>query len=136
MIVCGIEMYGSEACLVILDGTKDEFTHRNIQPKKLKLANDENGVEIRAFKDSLYAYFRENQVEYVVIKKRSGKGGYSGGPVGFKMEAIAQLYTDTQVDLLSPQTISAALRRNAPTSPPSILKYQKSAFETAFCGLP
>lgn len=136
MIVCGIEMAGSEARLVILDGTKGAFTHRNIEPKRLPLANHESGMEMRAFRDSLYAFFRENQIELVVIKKRSGRGGFAGGPVGFKMEAIAQLFADTQIDLLSPQTISASLRRNAPTQPASILNYQRPAFETAFCGLP
>ena len=135
MIVCGIEMAGSEARLVLLDGTKGGFIHRNIEPKKLTLANHENGLELRAFRDSLYAFLRENQVELVVIKKRNGKGGFAGGPVGFKMEAIAQL-AESQISLLSPQTISASLRRNAPVQPASILNYQKTAFEAAFCGLP
>lgn len=35
MIVCGIEMSGSEAKLVLLDGMKTSFSHIDIQPRKI-----------------------------------------------------------------------------------------------------
>lgn len=136
MIVCGLEMAASEVRLVVLNGTKTDFLHVNIDPRKLPLADDENAEEIRAFRDSLYAFFRENRVDQVVIKKRNKKGEYAGGPVGFKMEAITQLYTDGEVILLTPQSIAAALRRNQPDQPTNLRAYQKNAFEAAYCALP
>ena len=53
MIVCGIEMAASEARLVLLDGNKSDFHHINVASSKLKITDDENADEIRAFRDTL-----------------------------------------------------------------------------------
>ncbi len=132
MTICGIEMFGSEARLVLLHGTKSSFSHTDIEPRKLKLTDDENRNEVKAFGNSLFAFFRENQVIQVVIKKRGKKGGYSGGPIGVKLEGIVQLYENCPVRLVAPQTISATQKRHAPTKPETLRKYQYAAFETAF----
>ena len=47
MIVCGIEMAASEARLVLLDGNKSDFHHINVEPRKLKIADDENADECK-----------------------------------------------------------------------------------------
>ena len=135
MAICGIEMYGSEARLVLLNGDKSSFFHSDVKPKKLKIADDENPDEVRAFRDSMFAFFRENNVALVVIKKRGKKGDYSGGPIGFKLEGLIQLYEECQVTLLAPQTISAAQKKHSPRKPVNLKKYQYPAFETAFCAL-
>ncbi len=132
MTICGIEMYGSEARLVLLDGTKDSFTHKNVEPRKFKLTDDENQDEIKAFRNSFFAFFRENQVDLVVIKKRGKKGDFSGGPIGFKIECIAQLYEECPIKLVAPQTISASQKKHSPEKPETLRKYQHPAFETAF----
>ena len=132
MTICGIELYGSEARLVLLNGEKSSFFHSNVKPKKLKLADDENPDEVIAFRDSIFAFFRENGVSLVVIKKRSKKGDFSGGPVGFKLEGIIQLYENCPVKLVAAQTISAKMKKDSPDKPASLLKYQYVAFETAY----
>jgi len=132
MTICGIEMFGSEARLVLLNGTQSSFSHADIEPRKLKLTDDENPIEVKAFRNSLFAFFRENQVTIVVVKKRGKKGDYSGGPIGFKLEGIVQLYEDCPVKLIAPQTISAAQKKHTPTKPETLRKYQHAAFETAF----
>lgn len=136
MIVCGIEMKASEARLVLLKGLKAEYEHINIKPRKLVLTDDENADEVRAFRDALYAFFRENNVEVVVIKKRGTSGEYAGGVIGFKLEGIAQLYVDCDIRLIASQTIAATLRKHTPTYPQGLPKYQQAAFETAFSALP
>ena len=132
MTICGIEMFGSEARLVLLQGDKSDYLHVDVKPKKLVLAADENPEEVRAFRDSIFAFFRENDVTLIAIKKRGKKGEYSGGPVGFKLEGIIQLYEDCAVKLVAAQTISAAQRKDAPDKPDTLLKYQHNAFETAY----
>jgi hypothetical protein len=132
MIICGIEMSGSVAILALINGTKSNFSHLDVKPRKLKLANDADPNEVRAFRDSLFAFFRENSVTVIAIKKRGKKGNYAGGPIGFKLEGIAQLYEDCPVKLVAPQTISAALRKHTPSVPESLRKYQHIAFQTAF----
>lgn len=57
MTTCGIEMSGSEARLVLLNGTKASFAHNNIEPRKIKLTDDENPEEVKAFRESIFAFF-------------------------------------------------------------------------------
>jgi hypothetical protein len=132
MTICGIEMYGSEARLVLLSGDKTSFSHTNVKPKKLTLPDDENPDEVKAFRNSIFAFFRENNVTLVAIKKRGKRGDYSGGPIGFKLEGIIQLYEDCTVSLVAAQTIAAKLKKDSPDKPGSLLKYQYVAFETAY----
>ena len=58
MIVCGIEMAASEARLVLLDGNKSDFHHIDVKSRKLKIADDENADEVRAFRDTLYTFMK------------------------------------------------------------------------------
>jgi len=132
MATCGIEMFGSEARLVLLNGDKSSFSHTDVNPRKLKLTDDENPDEVRAFRNSIYAFFRENDVNQIAIKKRGKTGDRPGGPIGFKMEGIVQLYEDCPVRLVPFQTISAAQRNHSPDKPDTLRKYQHKAFETAF----
>jgi hypothetical protein len=135
MIVCGIEMAASEARLVLLDGNKSDFHHVNVDPRKLKIADDENADEVRAFRDTLYTFFRKNKVEIIAIKKRGKKGEYAGGPIGFKLEAVAQLYEECPIVLIAPATISARMKKHTTDTPATLKKYQHSAFQTAFSAL-
>ncbi|MBI5847199.1 MAG: DUF3010 family protein [Nitrospirae bacterium] len=131
-----MEMAASEARLVILNGTKNGFSHIAVNPPKIVLANDENPEEVKAFQDTAYAFLRENGVETIAIKKRNKRGEFSGGPVSFKLEGVIQLYAGCPVSLFSPQTIAAAQRNYTPVIPTGIRKYQQFAFETAFAALP
>ena len=132
MIICGIELSGSEARLALIKGTKSDFAYVEVEPRKLVLTNDEDPIEVKAFCGSLFAFFRENDVTLVAIKKRGKKGDYAGGPVSFKLEALAQLYDNCPVKLIAPQTISAAQKRHSLFIPESLRKYQHTAFQTAF----
>ncbi len=136
MKICGIELSGSVAILVLLDGTKESFSYIAIEPRKIKLADDENPDEVKAFRNSIFAFFRENNVAQIAIKKRGKKGNYKGGPVGFKLEGIIQLYEECFITLVAPQTISAVERKHSPEKPAKLNKYQYPAFETAFSVLP
>jgi len=132
MPICGIEIFGSEVILVILDGSKTSFPHIDINPRKILLSDDENSDEVKAFRDSLFAFFRENNVDLIVIKKRGKKGDYAGGPIGFKIEGIIQLYEVCPIKLVAPQTISATQKKHTPKKSDTLRKYQYTAFETAF----
>ncbi len=132
MIACGMEMAASEVRLVLLNGSMSDFRHIDVKPRKLKMANDENAEDVRAFRDSLFTFLRENKVDMVAIKKRGKKGEYAGGPVGFKLEAITQLYEGCPVSLIAPRTITANINKHAPKIPDTLLKYQYAAFQTAF----
>ena len=136
MIVCGMEMAASESRLVLLSGNKSDFRHIDVKPRKIEIADDENAEEVRAFRDSLFAFLSVKNVDIVAIKKRGKKGEYAGGPIGFKLEAIAQLHDECQVSLIAARTITANINRHSPQTPDTLLKYQYAAFQTAFTVLP
>ena len=136
MTICGIEMSASEVRLVLLQGEKENFTLVDTEPRKIKLTDDADQDEVKTFRNSIFAYFRENQVSEIVIKTRGKKGEFSGGPVGFKLEGIIQLYGECPVTLIAPQTISAVQKKYHIEKPIELTKYQHTAFETAFSKLP
>lgn len=135
MTICGVELSASEARLVLLEGKKDDFSLVHAKLRKIKLKDEADQNEVKVFRDSIFAFFKENQVSIVAIKKRGKKGAFSGGSVGFKLEGIIQLYDECPVFLVSPQTISATMKRYEFTIPKEIMKYQQVAFETAFTKL-
>ena len=136
MTICGIEMSASEVRLVLLQGEKEHFTLVDTEPRKIKLSDDTDQDEVKAFRDSIFTWFRANQVTEIVIKKRGKKGDFSGGPVGFKLEGIIQLYDECPVTLVAPQTISAVQKKYDIEKPQELMKYQYTAFETALSKLP
>ena len=135
MVVCGIHFAASEGRFVILESEQGEISHINVKTRRLLINNDENQDEIKAFRDTIFAFFRENHVQIVAIKKRNKKGDYAGGAISFKLEAITQLYDECPVNLISPQTIKATLRKYSNPYPTTIYEYQKEAFEVAFTAI-
>ena len=135
MRICGIEFKASQAILVLLDGTTTTFSHSDVKPKKIAIKDDLDSDQIRTFKEAAFAFLSENDVEMIAIKKRNKKGEFSGGPVGFKLEAIVQLYEACPIKFIAPATIASAVRKNAPVYPATLLKYQHGAFETCFAAL-
>ena len=136
MIICGIELAASEARFTLLRGKKDSFELIDVEPRKIKINDAASQSEIKAFKDSIFAYFRENKVSKIHIKKRGKRGAYAGGPTSFKLEGIIQLYDKCIVSLVSPQTISATRKKSNYSIPDKLRNYQHTAFETAFTKLP
>ena len=136
MTICGIELSASEAILTLLKGNKEDYKLVDVEPRKIKIVNDTDQNEIKAFRDSIFAFFRENSVSNIYIKKRVKRGNYAGGPTSFKLEGIIQLYDECPVSLIPPQTISSTNRHRHNTIPSEIRRYQHIAFETAYTGLP
>ena len=75
------------------------------------------------------------KVDKVVIRGRALKGKFSGGPVGFKLEAAIQLIKDLPVEILAGTFIKKALTRsqvNIDFRDTGLKQYQEGAFETVF----
>ena len=136
MIICGIELTGSNAILAILKGSKSMFSYEDNSPRKIEMIDDQNSIEVRAYQATINAFFRENRVEKIAIKKRSKKGEFAGGAISFKIETVIQIFSECEVILISPQAIAASKRNNNPTIPVKLNKYQLTAFWTAFTALP
>ena len=95
----------------------------------------------RAYKKLQYFQFafaklmEDYKVDKVVIKGRALKGKFSGGPVGFKLEAAIQLIKDLPVEILAGTFIKKALTRSQVDidfRDTGLKQYQENAFETVF----
>ncbi len=131
MKVCGIELKGSEAFMVILDGEKTSWSIVDCPTKRLKLEDDENTAHIRSFAITFETLMREHGIDTIAIKKRSKKGNFAGGPVSFKIEVIIQFISPCEVLLVSPMSISNYTKKNPVSESIGIFSYQQTAFDVA-----
>lgn len=128
MTTCGIEIKGSEAIFALVT---PNLEHVAVATKKIALDDDENAASVKAFAASLAAFVKAQGITRIVIKKRSKKGEFAGGPTTFKIEGIFQLLNDCDVQLLSPQTLNAQFKKHAFELPATLNKYQHEAFKAA-----
>jgi hypothetical protein len=133
MRFCGVEIKGKEAFFAQVAKTDEGIIHLPLPTKRLALIDDELQVSVRHFFDTISALFRNNQIDVVAIKKRNQSGEFAGGGMTFKIEGLVQLNSDREVQLLSPQTISASNRRHTFPIPSDLYKYQAEAYLTACC---
>lgn len=129
--VCGIELKGSEAILAILESNDGEELFINIEPKKIKIGDDESTPAVLSFFESFKNYVTDNHIDTVVVKKRKKNGSMSGGGVSFKLEALIQMNGVADVVFVSGQGISASHKKKRFDLPNGINKYQEAAFMSA-----
>lgn len=135
MIICGVEIKGSEAIFALATLQHGGIEHLPLAIKKIALEDDDEAANVKAFATQIASFLRENGVSHIVIKKRSKKGEFAGGPTTFKIETVFQLLSDCQVTLMSPQTINAQNKKHDFALPASLNKYQHEAYKAACSGL-
>lgn len=129
--VCGIELKGSEAILAIIEANDGGQQYINIEPRKIKIGNDESTEAVLSFFESFKNYVTDNHIDTVVVKKRKKNGSMSGGGVSFKLEALIQMNGVAEVSFVSGQGISASHKKDNFDLPDGINKYQETAFMSA-----
>ena len=135
MTICGIDIKGSEAIFAVATQGAHGLEHVAIATKKIALDDDENAAHVKAFAASIAAFLDTHAITRIAIKKRSKKGEFAGGPTTFKIEGIIQLLDNCDVQLLSPQTLTAQFKKHAFELPASLNKYQHDAYKTACAAL-
>ena len=135
MKICGIELKGSEALLAVASLEAGQATHLAVATKKIALDDDEVAAQMKDFAARAQAFVTEHGITHLAIKKRSKKGDFAGGPVTFKMEAVLQLLDGCEVQLISPQTITAQGKKHDFTPPAALNKYQHEPWKSACAGL-
>ncbi len=126
--ICGIELKSSEAIMVVIEFREDGYYFVDIDPKKIKIGDDESGELIKSFHDAVVNFAKDNHIDTFVIKKRAKKGQMAGGAVSFKLEAIIQLNGVAEVSFASGQGIAAENKKEPFDMPEGIKKYQENAF--------
>lgn len=135
MKICGIEIKGSEAIFAVATFHNNVLEHLPLTTKKIALEDDDESSNVKAFAALVETFVRNNGIEHVVIKKRSKKGEFAGGPTTFKIEGVLQLLSPCDVSLVSPQTVSAQHKKHDFAFATSLNKYQHEAYKTACSAL-
>ncbi|MFJ4141774.1 DUF3010 family protein [Pseudomonas sp. NPDC089734] len=135
MIICGVEIKGSEALFALATRQNSGISHLPLAIKKIALEDDDESDNVKAFAAQVASFVRENGISHIAIKKRSKKGEFAGGPTTFKIETVFQLLADCSVTLVSPQTINAQHRKHDFALPDTLNKYQHEAYKTACASL-
>lgn len=139
MIICGVELTGSDAVLCLLNLDQGQFSLPECKLRKLTLRKNHSREDLRQFQ----AAFAELMVEYgvhkVAIKERMPKGKFAGGAISFKLEATIQLITgaDIEVTLLPPALIKSTLAANPlpiTFADTGLKVFQETAFIAAYAG--
>ena len=136
MRCCGVDISASDAIFVLLDGTRADFQHMKVEPRKIGMADDTDPAMVRSFRDAIQGFIRQNHVEMVAIKSRNRKGKFAGGATGFKIEAVLQLLDGCEIQFVSPVAVAALMKKDVVTAPDDLKGYQLKAFEVAFTALP
>ena len=139
MIVCGVELTGSDAVVCLLNMDRGQFNLPECKVRKLSLPKNHSREDLKQFQAAFAALMAEYGVTHVAIKERMPKGKFAGGAVSFKMEAAIQLITDTEltVTLLPSALIKSTLAANPlpiAFAETGLKAFQEAAFVSAYVG--
>ena len=128
MKLCGIELKGNDAVLVVLEASDEGPKHIDLPTRKIALGDSDNAADVICFQDEIATFFVSNNISKAVIKKRAKKGKFAGGPDTFKMEALIQVIPDLKVELVTPQALASMEKKQYISYPSSLMKYQEVAY--------
>ena len=128
MKICAIDLNANNTILVVVEKNDDLIDYIDLKIKKIELEDDEVQENIITYSKAINDFLQENQIEQVLIKKRAKKGAFSGGANTFKAEAILQLNSVCDVELISTQSINAFEKKNNIEFPSNLKKYQEQAY--------
>jgi len=135
MRVCGVELKGNDAIICIMSKENNLYDIPQTRVQKISLVNAADAEEVRHFQFTFAKLMEDYKIDQVVIKGRALKGKFSGGPVGFKLEAAIQLITDLSVEIVAGTFIKKAMSRSLidiDFRDTGLKQYQEEAFTTAF----
>jgi len=129
MKVCGIELKGSEARMVALEGTIDDYRVVATTMDRVKIGDSKDQKSVQAFHQQVIEFFDAEDFTAIGIKERMTKGRFSGGALTFKMEALLQT-SDYAIQIIHVATIKSKLK-NIEYDEELVNKYQGEAFRVA-----
>jgi len=139
MIVCGVELTGSDAVVCLLNLDRGQFSLPECKVRKLSLSKNHTREDLKQFQAAFASLMAEHGVNRVVIKERMPKGKFAGGAISFKLEAAIQLIdgNELEVRLLPPALIKSTLAANPlpiPFAETGLKVFQETAFTAAYVG--
>ena len=138
MKVCGVELKGNDAIICIMSLQNGLYDIPQVRVQKISIDDAGDAEQVKKFQFTFAKLMADYGIDKVVIKGRALKGKFSGGPVGFKLEAAIQLIDDLEVNLLSGSYVKSALAKSQVDidfRDTGLKNYQETAFSTAFAHL-
>ena len=130
--VCGIEIKGSTAIIVVLEGIATDFKVIPTDFKKLNLEDSTNQAAVKVFYQQLRDFFEVHQFDKIGIKARGTKGKFAGGATTFKIEGLIQVAATPTVTLMHGATIKAKLKKETLVLE-GVNNYQLEAMRLGYC---
>ncbi|MBT0587599.1 DUF3010 family protein [Alteromonas oceanisediminis] len=134
MLICGVDIKGTEAVICLLEYREGVFFMPECRARKVEFSKRNRRTDLSYFQSQFRQLMKDYKVEKVVIKERPLTGKFSGGALGFKMEAAIQLINDIDVETINAQTLKASLKRNPITvsfAETGLKVFQEHAFAVA-----
>lgn len=138
MRVCGVELKANDAIVVLMVLEEGMYDIPQLRVQKISIADAGDAEQVRKFQFTFSKLIEDYKIDKVVIKGRALKGKFSGGPVGFKLEAAIQLIENLDVEIISATFIKKALAKTQvgiDFRDTGLKNYQQTAFETVFAYL-
>ncbi|MBE0486041.1 DUF3010 family protein [Marinobacter sp.] len=140
MIICGVELTGSDAVVCLLKLDRGQISLLESKVRKLSLSKNHTREDLEQFQTAFAELMAEHEVTRVAIKERMPKGKFAGGAISFKLEATIQLIADPdlEVRLLPPALIKSTLAANPLPihfEETGLKAFQETAFTVAYVGL-
>lgn len=129
--VCGIEIKGNSAIVVVIDGVQDNFSIIETSFKKTTLYDTNSQEDVRSFYTTIMNFFKANNFDRIGVKARATKGSFAGGSTSFKIEGLIQ-NSDYPVELIHVNTVKARLK-NTDLDFTGVNNYQVEAMKVAYC---
>ena len=135
MRICGVDLVGNDAviCLLFLD--KQQFSLPECRVRKLTLPKDHSRGDLLYFEESFAKLMSDYKVDKVAIRERAPKGKFAGSAISFKLEAVIQLISEIDVEILSPSQIKTAQKESQlpiAFEDTGLKVFQKDAFTVAY----
>lgn len=135
MRICGVDIKGTEAVISILEYREGLFTIPECRARKIVFSKQNRTSDLRYFQSSFAKLMSDYKVDAIMIKERPLSGKFSGGGLGFKMEAALQLIDDLDVQTMNASTLKAIIKRNpiaVEFAETGLKVFQEQAFEVAY----
>ena len=138
MRACGVEIKSNDAIICIMSKENNLYDIPRTRVQKISLDNAGDAEEVQKFQFTFEKLMEDYQVTHVHIRGRALKGKFSGGPIGFKIEAAIQLISALNVEIVAGSFVKKALSKSQidiDFRDTGLKQYQESAFETVFASL-
>lgn len=135
MKICGVELKGNDAIICIMSRENGLYDIPQVRVQKISLVDAGDAEQVQHFQFTFAKLMEDYKIDKVVIRGRALKGKFSGGPVGFKLEAAIQLIKELPVEIVTSTSVKKALAKSQVDidfRDTGLKQYQENAFETVF----